>query len=338
MIAQLTPSYIKTRPLKAVSRLMSYVLFEGRPLTTRGRWINPLVFSLFRLARKGPRLKKVTKPIFIVGTGRSGTTILGVMLSMHPKVGFLNEPKAIWQFLYPYEDLIGNYNRNQAFYRLGEEEVDEEFKETAHRIYGAYLALTFSERVVDKYPELIFRVPFVRAVFPDAKFLFLVRNAYDTCSSVERWLRRNGINVNGERHDWWGANNRKWKLMIEQLVVPEASLAGIKEEMAALTRPTDMAAVEWVLTMREGLKLLGQYPDDAIKMVKYEDLVQNPREALLDLADFCELPYDARYLELGLKSLKPPPSKRPIVLHPKIQPLVEETLEQIGYNGKKLAQ
>ena len=42
----------------------------------------------------------------------------------------------------------------------------------AAQMFGAYLTTTRSERLVDKYPELIFRVDFVRALFPDARFHF----------------------------------------------------------------------------------------------------------------------------------------------------------------------
>ncbi len=101
MPAQLDSLYIRTRPTKAVSRLISYALFEGRPLTTRGRWINPLVFALSGTLKTLPQIKKVKKPIFIIGMGRSGTTILGVVMSMHRDVGFLNEPKALWHSIYP---------------------------------------------------------------------------------------------------------------------------------------------------------------------------------------------------------------------------------------------
>ena len=75
MIAQLSPLYIRTRPLKAWGRLVSYALFEGRPATTKGRWINPLVLGLFALEKRLPALKRVEKPIYIVGVGRSGTTV-----------------------------------------------------------------------------------------------------------------------------------------------------------------------------------------------------------------------------------------------------------------------
>ena len=57
MFAQLNSLYLKTRPYKVFSRLVSYGLFEGRPLTTRGRWINPLLFKLFNLQK--PDSKKI---------------------------------------------------------------------------------------------------------------------------------------------------------------------------------------------------------------------------------------------------------------------------------------
>ena len=73
MIAQINPLYIKTRPTKVITRLLSYAFFEGRPVTTKGRWINPLVFSILKkVAANDNKYKPVKKPIFILGTGRSG--------------------------------------------------------------------------------------------------------------------------------------------------------------------------------------------------------------------------------------------------------------------------
>ncbi len=221
MIAQIDANYIRTRPFKLWSRFISYGLFEGRPLTTRGRWINPLVFALFALEKRMPRLRTVKKPVFIIGTGRSGTTILGIILSMHRDVGFLNEPKALWHAINPDEDLVGSYSRGPARYRLGAEDVTSEMISVAHRIYGAYLFSTLSSRVVDKYPELVFRVPFVRSLFPDARFLFLVRNGWDTCHSIDLWSKRLGSQDGDEKQDWWGADNRKWKLLVEQVAADD---------------------------------------------------------------------------------------------------------------------
>ena len=218
MIAQINNEYIKARPSKLYSRLLSYALFEGRPLTTRGRWINSLIFFLFWIEKKLPLMKKVQKPTFILGTGRSGTTILGILLSMHKQVGFLNEPKALWHSVNQHEDLIGSYTMEDAHYFLNADDADDKQKKEIHKLFGAYLRTTFSQRVVDKYPELIFRVPYVKELFPDAKFLFLVRNGWDTCGSINYWSERLGKASETETHDWWGRDNRKWNLLVEQVI------------------------------------------------------------------------------------------------------------------------
>ena len=70
MVAQIDGSYIRARPWKLYSRLISYALFEGRPLTTKGRWLNPLLFALFAIEKKLPAMRKVCEPTFILGTGR----------------------------------------------------------------------------------------------------------------------------------------------------------------------------------------------------------------------------------------------------------------------------
>ena len=199
MIAQINPNYIKTRPMKALTRFMSYALFEGRPLTTKGRWINPLVFSILKAVSTNKNgYKPLEKPIFILGTGRSGTTILGIVLSIHKEVGYLNEPKAIWHLTHPHEDIIGNYTRDEAKFRLAAEDATDDMRQRATQMFGTYLTVTRAKRLVDKYPELIFRVDFVRSLFPDARFIFLVRNGWDTCQSIAAWSKRLGVEINGE--------------------------------------------------------------------------------------------------------------------------------------------
>jgi hypothetical protein len=330
MVAQLDNLYIKTRPTKAVSRLIGYALFEGRPLTTKGQWINPIVFKLFAIAKRLPQLKKVKKPIFVIGTGRSGTTVLGVILSMHKQVGFLNEPKALWHAIYPEEDLIGSYSLGFARYRLEAEEVTDTVRQTAHQLFGAYLTAVASERVVDKYPELIFRVPFVRAIFPDAKFIFLVRNGWDTCQSIDGWSKRLGTRVEDDIHDWWGINNRKWNLLVDQVAKTDSNFANIAEVIRGYTSHTHMAAVEWILTMQEGLKLKQQFPE-SIYLLRYEELVTQTKISLEKLLDFCELPPDEKMFDYACQTLSSKENNQVFSLDPAIGPLFAQTMNILGY-------
>ena len=165
MIAQLSKDYIKTRPTKAISRLISYFFFEGKPIATKGQFINPFLFILYRIITAFPNSKKITMPIFIIGMGRSGTTILGKILSLHPDIGFLNEPKAMWYYANNEDDLIGSYTAKDARYILGTENVNNEITNKIHKLYAFYLRAIFSKRVLDKYPEMIFRIPFLKKYF-----------------------------------------------------------------------------------------------------------------------------------------------------------------------------
>lgn len=333
MVAQIDAKYIKTRPKKLITRLISYALFEGRPLTTKGQWINPLVFALFWLEKRLPQMKVVDRPVFITGTGRSGSTILGVVLSIHKDVGFLNEPKALWHSVYPDEDVIGSYSRGKAHYRLGEPEASERVLSAAHKLFGSYLWTVNSRRLVDKYPELIFRIPFVAKIFPDAKYLFLVRNGWDTCNSIEAWSSRLGVQKNGEVHDWWGVNNRKWNLFVEELIRPDLQYAAIEPVLDNIDDHRLMAAIEWVVTMREGLLQMERYPD-SIRIVRYEKLVSNPRKELKEIVGFCELSNDEVFLSYGEQLLSPAPSYNQFEMPLEVRILFDETMRMLGYENE----
>ncbi|WP_323754014.1 sulfotransferase [Marinobacter sp.] len=328
MVAQVDNAYIKARPTRLWSRLLSYALFEGRPLTTRGQWINPLLFKLFALQKRLPQMRKSVAPVFILGTGRSGTTILGVVLSMHHDVGFLNEPKAIWASLREDEDLIGSYHRGAARYRLTAEDAPASLIREAQRIYGAYLGLTLTRRVVDKYPELIFRVPFVRQIFPDAKFLFLSRDGWDTCASIDNWSSRLGAEVDGEVHDWWGVNRRKWNLLVDQIVQEHSDLAPHAKELRALDDHRAMAATEWIVTMREGLQLLDKYPNDVLH-VPYALLCEDPEGMCRRIAKFSGLANDEVFIDYARQVLSPVPAKEEFPLPAMLEASFRNTCEAL---------
>jgi hypothetical protein len=245
-------------------------------------------------------------------------------------VGFLNEPKALWHSVFPEEDVIGSYTRGPARYRLDETHAGQQVIDNAHRLFGAYLRAVMSKRVVDKYPELVFRVPFVKCIFPDAKFLFLVRNGWDTCASIDKWSRRLGVEDAGETHDWWGADNRKWHLMIDELIAPDPMFAGLTEHIRSLSDHSNMAAVEWIVTMQEGLRRQKADPG-SVHMIRYEDMVERPDDELGQVLQFCGLQADPVFMDYAKKTLRPAPMHEPFELDEKVAPLFEQTMRDLGY-------
>lgn len=332
MVAQVDGKFIKSRPFKLYTRLVSYLMFEGRPLTTRGRWINPLVFGWFRVLRALPKLARVKKPIFILGVGRSGTTILGKILGLHQHVGYLNEPKAIWQSALGDDDVIGSYSAYDGRFRMGADDVTPEKSKRVHKLYAGYLRFSFSRRVVDKYPEMVFRRGLIDGIFPDCRKLFLVRSGIDTCQSIEHWSERLGTSTDDETQDWWGRDSRKWRLLLDQVVDQDSELAALRPKIDGLTRHVDMAALEWVATMREGLRVLETDPD-AMMLVHYEDLVDDPEAMLRRIFEFSDLPYDQKVIDYAKEELSPPRSKPPLQIDPILQPIFDDTMRRLGYDG-----
>lgn len=289
MVAQLDSAFVRTAPGRAASRLVGYSMFEGRPATTSGRWWNPVVFGHLRLAARSPA-SAVDRPVFIVGMGRSGTTLLGRILAAHPSVGFLNEPKAMWHVIRDDEDIIGSYApARTGRLHLGADDADRAVCERGRALFGWYLRASRSRRLVDKYPELIFRHGFVRAIFPDARFLIAVRSPWTTLKSVAGWSDSHAV----EDADWWGVGGQKWDTLWTQGVLERARNADLAAlDLAGESNHHVRAAVEWVVTMREALALADA--DRCARIVRYEALVDHPRETVRDTLRFCELPADAR--------------------------------------------
>ncbi len=331
MVAQLDEAYRQAGPGRTLVRLASYALFEGRPLTTRGQWFNPVVLGLANtMARIGPR-DNVTQPVFIVGTGRSGTTLLGKVLSLHRDVGYLNEPKALWHAAVGDEDVIGSYSETPGRYCLTGDDATPEIIERFQRLYGAYLRVVRRHRVVDKYPEVIFRVPFVQAVFPDARFIWLLRDGRDTVASIARWSSSYRDETRTGRDSWWGRDDRKWLSLVEQVCADQAILTTDASELRSLTSDVDRAAVEWAVSALQGTKLLKSSPDN-IMLLRYEDLTANPEAAVRDTLEFCGLDGDDAVMSYVQSVVTANASVSPPSLSSQVCDLFDRAMRVTGYS------
>jgi len=333
LVAQIDRNFVRARPWKVWPRLLAYALFEGRPLTTRGRWINPLVFAAYRLWSWLPLANRAPDPVFILGLGRSGTTVLGTILALHRDVGYLNEPKALWHAALGDDDLIGSYSRAPGRYRMSAADATPGPSRRLRRYYSAFLGLSRCRRVVDKYPELLFRLGLVDAVFPGARKIVLLRNGADTCQSIEAWSVRNGRGARDECRDWWGRDRRKWRLLVEQLIAPDPYFADTLAEIRALDRHVDMAAVEWIATMREAQRLQDR-GDGSVLFVRYEELSSCPRKVIGEILAFCGFSPDETVMAYAQSVLRPRAAYPPLLLNPAIQPAFDATMATWGYQGR----
>ncbi len=109
----------------------------------------------------------------IIGCARSGTSILGELVAAHPDVRYLHEAHEIWRKAGSGEDGSHRLTAEHATPRV----VRRIRKRFARELGDARL-------LVEKCPRSALRVPFIRAVLPEAKIIHIVRDGRDVSCSL----------------------------------------------------------------------------------------------------------------------------------------------------------
>jgi len=117
--------------------------------------------------------------VFILGAGRSGTNLLTFAFDREsPDFANLGENRYVWTY-------------KQAERRSDQRRADEMTPQTRDYLHR-YFAMR-AERLgpqarvlLDKTPSNAFRIPFISAVFPEAKFIHIVRDGRDNLLSRSR--------------------------------------------------------------------------------------------------------------------------------------------------------
>jgi len=334
MVAQLDKEYVELSKERSLKRFVSYLLFEGRPHTTKGQWFNPVVFSLLRTLGKLPGGKNVDRPVFITGLGRSGTTVLGLIMSLHKELGYLNEPKAAWSLIDEKTDTVDDYVSGKGQYNLLASHVSDGMRLVAQRIFSRYLSVVGRTRLLDKYPEHIFRVGYLLSVFPDAKIIFITRSGVDAVASIAKWSQDNGLEQSDSVEDWWGRNDAKWHYLCEQILTQTPYQTVLENVDLPALDHVNRAALEWVVTMDAGLKAREAFPDQ-INTVSYESLLTEPESFFASLFEFCELAPQQDVIDYAQsKIFQQRPRPMPDLL-PEIQTLFEATMQRLDYPLEK---
>ena len=148
-------------------------------------------------------------PVFIVGCPRSGTTLLRLMLMAHPNISISSEGAyvyTLWPEFAAYGDLSDPSNL-RALYQalqpaleseklLSPPTFDEflewvtEFGASLRSIitfYGTWEARVLGKKELiwwgDNAPYHVYNISFFDCLFPDSKFILMIRDPRDACAS-----------------------------------------------------------------------------------------------------------------------------------------------------------
>jgi len=120
-------------------------------------------------------VKRSITPIFLIGFPRSGTTLLDTVLRSHPMINVIEE-KPIVDTVVAH---LGKTVDREVIAALSKNTLD-----ALRKIYIAELEkccpnYKSKKVIVDKFPLNLIHVPIINAIFPNAKFIFMLRHPCD---------------------------------------------------------------------------------------------------------------------------------------------------------------
>ncbi len=213
-------------------------------------------------AERGAR---VGTTAFITGCGRSGTTVLGRLLSKHRDVTYLNDQHGMWGQLWPRFDVAGWVPFDPAVpapLRLTADHARTE-ADAAARLRAMLEERRYGRRVlVEKLAQNNMRMPFLRAIVPDCLFINIVRHGVEVARSIARRV---------ELGRWYGPRDRKWAC-----IAAYAREQGHGALLPLCTDPVQRGLLEWRLSVDAADDDAAHETPDRFLRVRYEDLVADP--------------------------------------------------------------
>lgn len=229
--------------------------------------------------------RSVVPPAFIIGSGRSGTTVLGDVLARCSELNYFFEPVDRWFAVSELTDYGGVLSRRAGRCLLDAGAVDDQLRTRFRRVFRA--ALADGGRMLEKTPINAFRIGFLDAIDPRTRYIEIRRDGADVVRSIMELSRRSDYNLigRGESNRWWGQGDCKWRSLARDLaqdldrfdlepeyLVPEAEFA---------TR----AAIEWIGSLK-AVERQAERLGSRLLRVDYSELIQHPEPTLERIADF----------------------------------------------------
>lgn len=194
--------------------------------------------------------------IFLISQPRAGSTMLQRIFAAHSEIATASEP---WVMLHPIYALrsaghTAEYNAGlahsalQIFLSQTEQPTvvyDEALRAFAQVLYGSQLTKSGKRYFLDKTPRYYLIISELGRIFPEAKFVFLLRNPLAVLSSIlKNWIGSEWRLLAGYRHDLLTAppallegaktlGDRAIVVRYEDLVLkPEATLENVCRRLA----------------------------------------------------------------------------------------------------------
>jgi hypothetical protein len=254
-------------------------------------------------------LKSLKKIVFITGCGRSGTTILENILNCHPEIAEWYEPYYLWERYFSVED-------NDIW---PERCLTEAAGKAIYKEFERFSRKSKKPIVLDKSPYHTFNISIINKIFPDAKWIHIVRDGRDVTLSLRKeWMKRRRI---VEQKDYYGVFSIAFQMLQRQPFLRYKLMAlfhEIREARSVDPRsylnksrwkgvagygprfkgwktypqrhtPLEFNAMQWVQSVKAVRRDWCLLPEKNRIEIKYEALLQHPEQILSRVLSFIDV-------------------------------------------------
>ncbi len=278
------------------------------------KWLAPLS-PWYRLIRRRtdywralrradhPKSGRASLPVaFIVGSGRSGTTLLGALLAAHPDIAYVFEPWHLWTAINPLTDSNNFHEQINALCIMDGSHWDESQTARFDSLIRRWKRSRGSRVVVEKSPINAMRIGYLEMLAPGSRYIHIARDGGDVARSIARIAGRPPYRVGRRQlvNHWWGVDESKWRALARD----GAAAGHFPEEVEALDDGYGRGAYEWLVSIREVERHRGQLADRILD-VRYHDLIHDPQSVMTSICDFLGLPIEKGWLKKGRDAIRP---------------------------------
>jgi hypothetical protein len=208
-----------------------------------------------------PKYTSSAAPIIVGGCGRSGTTLMRVILDTHPHICCGPESRLFQPRVPSPPKLARRFGLQEAAVnRLFDSSGSQ--AEFIDRFFALYCEARHKPRWSEKTPRNVLYLDYIFEHFPKARFIHMIRDGRDTICSLRTHPRHKVVDGKIIKLNTW--------------------------------HPIEPCLERWINDVRAGLAFRG---DPRYVEIRYEDLVARPRETLAPLFDFLGEAFDERVLE-----------------------------------------
>jgi Sulfotransferase family/Aspartyl/Asparaginyl beta-hydroxylase len=222
------------------------------------------------------------RPVFIMSPPRSGSTLLFETLAKAPNLFTIGrESHALIEGLPGLHPRDHDYDSNRLDATAATPMLTEELRRrflAELRDRNGHASGQRPIRLLEKTPKNALRVPFLTKIFPEARFVYLYRDARETLSSmIEAW--ESGRFRTYPKLPGW--EDLPWSL----LLVP-----GWRELDGRSLQ--EIVAAQWETTTRTLLDDLDALPPGRCHVARYDAFLANPADEVARLCEALEIDWD----------------------------------------------